>query len=423
MFYLKYPQRENSAVIAIFRFKGNRYKIPTGESTPTKFWRKSNQRCSPGRSFPDGAFINDRLRMMESDIKQALNGYKIKGITPTNERLRLKLQGELEETSEGEPLFADYIRDYAETIKEEKALSTYKKYITTLHKIEEYERARGRQLKFADINIFFYRDFKQWFYAKYDTRNYFGSIIKNIKRFMNTSTLDGIHSHSGHKHPEFKIESEEADTVYLSLEELKTIYDLEITDELIKKEHPKIYAHNLKRKKESMEKVRARFLIGAYTLLRVSDFKRLSEVNVRDGFIKIKPKKRSKGRKNRDVIIPLHPLIKEILESGIDLSESLSEQKINKHIKEICKMAEINNPEAIIRTEKGREVEKYYDKWELITTHTARRSAATNMLMSGMEASDIMLLGGWSSEKSFWKYIRMEPEVNARRLADHPFFR
>jgi len=40
-----------------------------------------------------------------------------------------------------------------------------------------------------------------------------------------------------------------------------------------------------------------------------------------------------------------------------------------------------------------------------------------------MEASDIMLLGGWSSEKSFWKYIRMEPEVNARRLADHPFFR
>ena len=118
----------------------------------------------------------------------------------------------------------------------------------------------------------------------------------------------------------------------------------------------------------------------------------------------------------------MHPIVKEILETGIDLRKPISEQKINKHIKHVCKIAGINGTEVIVRTEKGREVERTFKKWELITTHTARRSAATNMLMAGMEASDIMMLGGWGSEKAFWRYIRMEPEVNAQRLKQHPFF-
>jgi hypothetical protein len=74
----------------------------------------------------------------------------------------------------------------------------------------------------------------------------------------------------------------------------------------------------------------------------------------------------------------------------------------------ICRLAGITGEEVIVRPEKGKEAEKYYKKWQLITTHTARGSAATNMLMSGMEASDIMILGGWSSEKSFRRYIRFE---------------
>jgi len=77
----------------------------------------------------------------------------------------------------------------------------------------------------------------------------------------------------------------------------------------------------------------------------------------------------------------------------------------------------------VVRTEADKEVERVYEKWELVCTHTARRSAATNMLLSGIKASDIMILGNWSSEKSFWKYMRMLPEINAKRLMDHPYFK
>lgn len=419
MFYLKDNKKDKSAIDAIIRFKGKRYKIPTGESTDTKFWNKEKHRCKTGRLNPDGASVNAKLDLLEADIKKIFNDFNLAGIVPTIHEVKFKLQGE-----QGEQIyFTSYLEQQIEQQREVRALNTIKKYVTALNKIKEYEKDRGIRLRFQDIDIAFYYNFRAWFYRQFNTRNYFGSIIKVIKKFMNKSLVDGVHSFEGHRHPEFVTEQEDADTVYLSLEELRKIYDLEITEEVVRELYPNIYAQNLKRKMESLEKVRARFLIGAFTLLRVSDFKRLNEVNIKDGFIRIKPKKRSKGRKNRDVFIPIHPIVKNIIESGFDLSETISEQKINKHIKEICRLAGITNEEVIIRTEKGREVEKSYEKWQLITTHTARRSAATNMLMAGMEASDIMILGGWSSEKSFWKYIRMEPEVNARRLADHPFFR
>lgn len=218
------------------------------------------------------------------------------------------------------------------------------------------------------------------------------------------------------------IQAEDVDTVYLDLEELNQLYQLKITEELIKEHYPNIYAQNMRRKMEVLEYVKARFLIGAYTLLRVSDYKRLTDVNVKDVVIRIKPKKRSKGRMNRDVVIPMHPVVIEILRSGFDMSKEISEQKLNKHIKELCKMAGFTQIETIVKTENDKEVERQYEKWELITSHTARRSAATNMLMSGVEASDIMILGGWTSEKSFWKYIRLEPEMNAKRLASNAFF-
>ena len=105
------------------------------------------------------------------------------------------------------------------------------------------------------------------------------------------------------------------------------------------------------------------------------------------------------------------------------MNTPMSEQKLNDHIKELCRMAGINQTEIVVRTEKGKEVERHFEKWQLITSHTARRSAATNMLLSGIEASDIMILGNWASEKSFWKYIRMEPEMNAKRLSGHSFFK
>lgn len=422
MFYLKDKAKIKTSVDAIVRFKGERYKLPTGESVETAYWNNEKERCVTGRKYPDGGQINDKLDIIESDIKRVINDFNLRNYIPSLKEFKEAYEKMIHGATQASIYFTDYMREQIEVSKKTRAYTTTRSYTTTLNKLTDYEKYTGKRLKFSDIDIDFYLNFRGWFFERANAKNYFGTMIKNVKKFMNDSLIDGVHTYEGHKHPKFKVEQEDADTVYLSMEELEKIHDLNIDEELIKTHHPELHAGNIKRKIDSLIITRAKFLIGAYTLLRVSDYKRLTDVNVKDGVIRIKPKKRSKGRMNRDVVIPMHPIVKEILSSGFDLDTEMSEQKLNKHIKELCQLAGINQTEIIVKTEKGKEVERHFEKWELVTSHTARRSAATNMLMAGIEASDIMILGNWSSEKSFWKYIRLEPEINAKRLSGHSFF-
>lgn len=435
-FYLKDGSKETikdgakktSSIVAIIRFKGKRYKISTGETVLIDKWLPKEKKASAGRSYPDGVFINETLESLEFLIDKTLQRFKLDTVAPSLQDFKKAMDEERTGGVQNDVYLTSDIQKRIEVYTESRSDSTIKKYTTTLHKLIEFEKYRKSKLRFSDIDIQFYYDFKTWFYhQKKDddssfSKNYFGSIVKNIKKFMNDGLKDGIHNYTGHKHPDFKTDSEEADTIYLNEDELNRIYDLKITEEKVKGIYPKMYAQNLMRKMKSMEQARKRFLIGAYTLLRVSDYKRLSEINLQENFIRMKPKKRAKGKKNRDVVIPIHPRVKEILKE-MDWDYHMPEQKINDRIKEICRLADIKEKVFIVRTEADKEVERVYEKWELVCTHTARRSAATNMLLAGMKASDIMGLGNWASEKSFWKYIRMSPEINAKRLMEHPFFK
>jgi len=67
-------------------------------------------------------------------------------------------------------------------------------------------------------------------------------------------------------------------------------------------------------------------------------------------------------------------------------------------------------------------VRKRMKKYELVSSHTARRSAATNMYLSGIPTARIMLLTGHTTEQSFFRYIRIEKEENANILAESIFF-
>ncbi|MEG1544912.1 MAG: recombinase, partial [Tannerellaceae bacterium] len=64
-----------------------------------------------------------------------------------------------------------------------------------------------------------------------------------------------------------------------------------------------------------------------------------------------------------------------------------------------------------------------YEKWELIGSHTARRSFASNMYNSGRFTTvQIMSITGHASEKSFLGYIKMDRQASARSIASDMFF-
>ena len=118
----------------------------------------------------------------------------------------------------------------------------------------------------------------------------------------------------------------------------------------------------------------------------------------------------------------MHWIVAEILNSGFDLNYKISDQKINKHIKEICRLADIKDQIVYYRTE-GQELKQYTcEKWEAITSHTARRSGATNMYLSGMPIELIMFCGGWTKREQCEKIHKGYCKRYDRQTGEYQLF-
>ena len=223
-----------------------------------------------------------------------------------------------------------------------------------------------------------------------------GTQIKNLKAVMNAAYKEGLHSNTAYQF--FKKQTEEVDNVYLTEEELKALYDLPLTG--------------------YKAKARDIFLVGCYTAMRWSDYSRLQEKDIMDDTIYFTHKKTGFR-----VSIPLHPIVKEILERYGGSVPELSEQKLNTYIKEVCEDAGITAPVTRVFYKGGVRTEEVKPKCKLVSSHTARRTAATNMYKSGVPAYNIMLITGHTSEQTFRKYIKFEKERNAELMRDNPYFK
>lgn len=70
--------------------------------------------------------------------------------------------------------------------------------------------------------------------------------------------------------------------------------------------------------------------------------------------------------------------------------ENLVVTPLNRLLKKICEKAGLNENVEIVETNGGSPKRVPKKKWELVHTHTARRTGATLMYLSGMDVYDIM---------------------------------
>lgn len=435
-FILVHSKRQVSPVRASVRYSGDIYNYKTGESVDVSKWDKKNQRCTK-KGYKEAAAINMNLEYIESAIKNTILYYKRDFKVPTKDEFKRKVGQFLSgqnalQIKEDDQNFVDYVERFIG--RSDKSDLTKRGYTTVLNKLKQYQEEKGLRLSFADINQKFYSEFKSWVYEKgyirkengvkvrkEYSRNYWGTLVKDIKVFMGEAKkVDKLHSYE--EFDDFKVETETADSVYLTTEELIKIHKLVIDANLIKANYDDTRPHNVERKVKALNLARNKFLIGAFTALRVSNFNRIQDHNIKNGVITVLPLKGSGIRKPEPVKIPMHWVIKDILEKGFDLQQEISEQKLNKHIKQVCKLAGIKDQVVSYRTEGGEIKEHINEKWEVITTHTARRSGATNMYKAGIPRKAIMLLTGHKTEKQFEKYIKLTAEENAEILMNHAFF-
>lgn len=422
-FQLKDKKRSTSGIEIFIRFRGASYKKTIGETTPPKFWNQNTKRCRVTREFLDGEDINMTISKWEIAAQKTLAHFKEYKNLPTPAQFWAHFDTEYykdEDTPDN--LFVDFLSQYIDKMREARAESTVKKYVTTLNKMRDFETETKRRIKFGDINIEFYNSFQKWIYKQGFSSNYFGTFVKIIKRISREAHYQGVADNiRGIEHRDFITVNEETDKIYLTDDEIEAIFNVEITPEAIRskfEEYADISPENVRRKVESMKLVRERFLVGAYSGLRVSDFSRLDVLNFGERTIKTRTVKTGKA-----VVIPIHDNIRKLFTEGFDPAVKISDQKMNKHLKELARLAGIDDEVIITESIGGKNVPKKYRKYELVCTHTARRSFATNALKAGVPLPSISKILGHSKIATTEKYLRMSAEETAEALIDHAFFK
>lgn len=142
--------------------------------------------------------------------------------------------------------------------------------------------------------------------------------------------------------------------------------------------------------------VRGRFLLESYTGARFSDAERLDLTNL-DGrditYISQKTHTRAS--------IPCKPILMPILAENRDL-QTVSTVTFNDTLRAMCRRVGINATVHAFRA--GNEITD--EKWKLVTSHTGRRSFATNLYLRGCDLYSISRMMGHSSvEMTAKRYI------------------
>jgi len=417
---LKEPNGTESTLIYLFfhfgfatldstgKKKYNSLKISTGEKVKPKYWNdKPVYRIKETKAFPEYSEMNARLNDLESKIMTVYRRIVNDGEpNPNPEKVKDEFEKEIgRKDKDARVGVVNFLERQIKEIKDLRSVNTIKKYDTTLKHLKDYSALRGKWLDFSDINMRFYADFHQYLVIeKKYTDNTFGKYIATLKGFMNMAFENRLTDSQEHKHSKFKVLKEDVDKIYLTLDDIRKIYEYDLSEN------------------KGRERVRDMFVMACSLGLRFSDMSSLSSENIfsndKGEFIKVKTIKT-----DETVVIPIRPIVKEIFEKyENNLPSAISNQKTNDHLKAIGRKAKILDEIKVTKTVGGKSETKIFDKCDLITTHTARRSFASNAYLAGVPALSIMKITGHRSEQSFLRYIRISPEENATKLAEHPFF-
>jgi integrase len=95
---------------------------------------------------------------------------------------------------------------------------------------------------------------------------------------------------------------------------------------------------------------------------------------------------------------------------------------MNKYLKELGELAGINESFKYSKMVNGVRKDFTCFKWEKISTHTARRTFATNAMANDMPTELIMHMTGHKNLVDFFKYIRFSHEDKNLRIQNHSSF-
>lgn len=373
------PNKDGTCLIRIYVYHNKKKKyFSTGIAVFPKHWNEKTRLVK--RSHPFAAQYN----AIVNSKKHELEAHFLEG-------------GTMEDFDVGDGSFMDYLHHFiGNNDLRPGTIKVYRGAFTRLKQYLDYYHLND--ISFQDIDLEFYKKY----IAFLKDQGYCGDIgagnhIKVMKKLLRKAQNEGLHRNEAYKDAEFKVlKSKGSNKIYLNEEEIAQLEELDLSTQ------------------KPMERERDRFLLSYYFLLRFSDVTRIR----RNMIFTRKDKQYLSIRHLKtsiDVILPVGSKAALLLEKyDYDLSFS-SNQQANRRLKTICALAGINQLVS--------EGSRSGPKSQLVGTHTARRSAATNLCLQGISLKIIADLGGWKETRTLRLYLRQSGIDTAIVASEIDFFK
>ncbi|QLL59602.1 site-specific integrase [Empedobacter falsenii] len=393
-FVLKEPKSSSETIIyLVMRWDGLQMKISTKQKVNPKFWNKDRLKVKETISEKNHQHINKELVEIEKVAYKMFNSFtdtfKRK---PNSEELKNLIE---QEYFQNNPMFKkvdkktilDYFDDYIETIKSTTAHTTVQKYKQAKENFKDFQKDKKRIYNTEMIDLKFRNEYVEYLI---ETKKYAPTTVYRKMKFLRTVLYFienlGIKVNPFLHNSRFLTKDIEVDNIALSENEIDEMERLNLS--------------NNKR----LEQVRDLFLVACYTGQRFSDLNKINQSNIIDDeYIAIRQQKT-----NEQLTLPLLKVVKTILVKYSYKLPKISNVKFNEYIKDVAKLCETLNKQYNGDNKKVR--------WQMISSHTARRTFVTLNYGKGVDLDTLKLGTGHKQTKTLQTYIKMNDKQKADLL-------
>ncbi len=405
-FYLKNAKAENStSIILALSYGGSRLRITTNKSINPVLWNNQKQRAKTN-GYPENADLNDVLDEMSATLNSVYNEFVRNNIEPSKDQLVKAYKKKLQKGS-AVPIivkktFWDVFDEFVEYKRTRVSNDVFKDYNNSLRKhLLMVEPQLKRKLRFDDFknvpNGFMEKlDFYLTYVALNAKKekglmvNTIGKQYKNLRAFYNYCFDKSIIEHFSIKH--IVSITEETYKVFLSKEEIDRILKLDIEC-------------------KELEQSKDLFILACLTGLKYGDLLALKPIHIHDDTIDMEM-----GKTDNRIKVPLNTIAKQILNKyKNDIPKPKTSIRFNNAIREVTKLAKIDYEIELVHKHGNTKRTEILKKYEMVSSHTGRRSFCTNLFLEGMPAEAIMVFSGHKSVRSFMRYLKIDSEIAAKK--------
>lgn len=393
-FVLKEPKSSSETIIyLVMRWDGLQMKISTKQKVNPKFWNKDRLKVKETISEKNHQHINKELVEIEKVAYMMFNSFtETFKRKPNSEELKNLIE---QEYFQNNPMFKkvdkktilDYFDDYIETIKSTTAHTTVQKYKQAKENFKDFQKDKKRIYNTEMIDLKFRNEYVEYLI---ETKKYAPTTVYRKMKFLRTVLYFienlGIKVNPFLHNSRFLTKDIEVDNIALSESEIDEMEKLNLSDN------------------KRLEQVRDLFLVACYTGQRFSDLNKINQSNIIDDeYIAIRQQKT-----NEQLTLPLLKVVKTILVKYSYKLPKISNVKFNEYIKEVAKLCETLNKQYNGDNKKVR--------WQMISSHTARRTFVTLNYGKGVDLDTLKLGTGHKQTKTLQTYIKMNDKQKADLL-------